>query len=260
MLTRCPACRTVFRVTPEALRARRGRVRCGRCRAAFDALAALTEEGPPGRIAPPSITPDAEPGHAPGPSTEAASRPRRRSIADAADDGAVATAAELDLLASPLRPERPLLWGSVALVLLLALAAQALWHGQAQLMRRFPATEAAYRSICAQLGCEVERLRRLDALAVTARDVREHPRYAAALLVNVTVVNRAPFAQEFPRLQLILYGVAGTPRAARRFQPEEYLDESIDVESGMAPGVPVHVVLELSDADIDAVGFEFEFL
>lgn len=37
MLTRCPACQTVFRVTPEQLAARQGRVRCGHCLNAFDA-------------------------------------------------------------------------------------------------------------------------------------------------------------------------------------------------------------------------------
>jgi predicted Zn finger-like uncharacterized protein len=38
MLTRCPACQTVFRVAPEQLAARHGRVRCGHCLNAFNAL------------------------------------------------------------------------------------------------------------------------------------------------------------------------------------------------------------------------------
>ena len=41
MITRCPDCATAFRVTEPQLRARAGRVRCGRCGALFDALAAL---------------------------------------------------------------------------------------------------------------------------------------------------------------------------------------------------------------------------
>src|SRR5438445_10483022 len=40
MVTRCPACATAFRVTEPQLRARAGQVRCGRCGAQFDALAA----------------------------------------------------------------------------------------------------------------------------------------------------------------------------------------------------------------------------
>lgn len=38
MRTCCPTCRTVFRVTPEQLRLRAGRVRCGQCRAVFNAI------------------------------------------------------------------------------------------------------------------------------------------------------------------------------------------------------------------------------
>lgn len=37
MLTRCPTCQTTFRITPEQLQARSGRVRCGQCQHIFDA-------------------------------------------------------------------------------------------------------------------------------------------------------------------------------------------------------------------------------
>jgi predicted Zn finger-like uncharacterized protein len=37
MYTRCPGCATVFRVTAEQLALREGQVRCGKCRAVFDA-------------------------------------------------------------------------------------------------------------------------------------------------------------------------------------------------------------------------------
>jgi predicted Zn finger-like uncharacterized protein len=35
--TRCPGCDTIFRVTAEQLALREGQVRCGHCRAVFDA-------------------------------------------------------------------------------------------------------------------------------------------------------------------------------------------------------------------------------
>jgi predicted Zn finger-like uncharacterized protein len=44
MLTRCPACETTFRITPEQLKARQGRVRCGHCQHVFNALDTLIEE------------------------------------------------------------------------------------------------------------------------------------------------------------------------------------------------------------------------
>ena len=46
ILTRCPACGTTFRVQPEQLQARDGRVRCGQCKHAFNALDARLDEAP----------------------------------------------------------------------------------------------------------------------------------------------------------------------------------------------------------------------
>lgn len=54
MLTRCPACATHFRVTPEQLKARSGRVRCGECQHVFNALDTLIEE--PKLVVSPSAT------------------------------------------------------------------------------------------------------------------------------------------------------------------------------------------------------------
>ena len=46
MLTRCPHCQTQFRVTSEQLKTCKGSVRCGECRAIFDALESLADEPP----------------------------------------------------------------------------------------------------------------------------------------------------------------------------------------------------------------------
>src|SRR5512132_1924512 len=39
--TRCPACKTIFRVTSQQLAIRAGQVRCGHCQAVFDGNAEL---------------------------------------------------------------------------------------------------------------------------------------------------------------------------------------------------------------------------
>jgi len=41
MYTRCPHCDTVYRVTPQQLQASSGQVKCGRCKAQFDAFSTL---------------------------------------------------------------------------------------------------------------------------------------------------------------------------------------------------------------------------
>ena len=46
MKSRCPNCQTVFRVTPEQMKARAGKVRCGQCQTVFNALDSLIEDKP----------------------------------------------------------------------------------------------------------------------------------------------------------------------------------------------------------------------
>src|SRR5208282_871162 len=44
--TRCPGCRTIFRVTPQQLALRAGQVRCGHCHTVFNGVAALLSLAP----------------------------------------------------------------------------------------------------------------------------------------------------------------------------------------------------------------------
>jgi predicted Zn finger-like uncharacterized protein len=56
MKTRCAHCQTTFRVTPEQLKARAGKVRCGQCQTVFNALDNLLEESLPAPLAPAPMT------------------------------------------------------------------------------------------------------------------------------------------------------------------------------------------------------------
>ena len=46
MYTQCPDCNTAFRVTAEVLKQAAGKVRCGGCSNAFNALEHLSEQMP----------------------------------------------------------------------------------------------------------------------------------------------------------------------------------------------------------------------
>ncbi len=72
MLTRCPACQTVFRLRPEQLHARGGEVRCGHCFQPFNAL---------DHAVAPSAAAEAPPGTAPA-SSASSSTPAAASAAD----------------------------------------------------------------------------------------------------------------------------------------------------------------------------------
>lgn len=123
MLTRCPGCSTTFRVTPEQVKARQGKVRCGRCQHVFDAIESLVEAAvlqpavaaavtPPAAAPivppPPASAPDADTPPAPlaaaDSDAEAAVAAVDESITEAATELADAPAAEAGAPPSPYGP------------------------------------------------------------------------------------------------------------------------------------------------------------
>jgi predicted Zn finger-like uncharacterized protein len=61
LITRCPACGTMFRVVPDQLRISEGWVRCGQCAEVFDAARNLQVLTPPVRSAAASLKPSSIP-------------------------------------------------------------------------------------------------------------------------------------------------------------------------------------------------------
>ena len=73
MKTRCPNCQTSFRITPEQLKARVGKVRCGQCQTVFNALDSLLDEGDAAaKAAAPARAPAGAPFSTPSPAVTAA--------------------------------------------------------------------------------------------------------------------------------------------------------------------------------------------
>lgn len=262
MFTDCPSCGRQFRIQARHLSAAGGQVRCGYCGEQFGALERL-------RDAPLPRTARAEVGaenehfdipeeHTPVPQADATRSPRRESRSAS---GAVEIPPELMQEPAVERSRaRSVVWGTAALVLFLGALAQAAWFNRDELLRRFPQVLPAARGFCARLNCELIRHRDLNSISLINRDVRLHPVYEDALLVNATMANGATQPQPFPSVQLVLLDTGGRAIAQRVFEPGEYLDASIDLDRGMDPGVPVHFALEVAGAGDDAVGFEFGFL
>ena len=166
------------------------------------------------------------------------------------------------LLAEPVRKSgwlSRILWGFGILLLIVFGSGQLIWFNRDTIMQRYPETTDWFHRFCEKFECEVIRHRDPGAIKLLNRDVREHPRYKNALLVNATMVNRSQTVQAYPVVQLDLFNIDGKIIAYRSFQPNEYLDDSINILRGMRPGVPVHFVLEVLDSAKGAVSFEFEF-
>jgi len=168
---------------------------------------------------------------------------------------------ELDQQTAPRgRALSTLLWSLGVVLLLLWGGAQAAWFYRDIVLSRYPQLLPWARDICEQFDCTLVRKRNIDAIKLINRDVRIHPRYEHALLVNATFTNLSRYRQRFPRILFTLLDTSGEIIAYRQISAQEYLDSSVDGAAGMPPDSPIHIVFEVANRGMDAVSFEFNFL
>jgi len=266
MYTFCPTCSTVFAIKAEHLLAAAGRVRCGACGQVFRAFDYVYEDLE-------SVQSALAKYHARQTVRHAKAHQVDTFYAGdevGADDGQdVLDSTDTDDY--PMPPEftdawsershfgRALAKGSVLVALLLLLGAQWLYFNRASLAAQGD-LRPGLEKLCSLLRCELPLQVDLSRIELVNRDVRKHPRVAGALLINATLINRADFPQPYPILEVIFSNSSGTPVAARRFNPVEYLGDETDVKAGMPVNTALQVMLEIEDPGKDAVSFQFEFL
>jgi predicted Zn finger-like uncharacterized protein len=263
-LTRCPSCQTTFRVLQSQLAARKGRVRCGKCSAVFDGVAQLVSEPaeapvdsvvPESPVTPPRIDPAPPPQAAPPtsgqveavePTDEPPSPPPRQKI----------------LVPAFLEPERPgatytAVWTVLALVALTLLIGQAILHFRTEIGVLLPATRTYLETACDTLGCEVRLPRRADLMSIESSDLQADSQRAGVIVLNALLRNRAPFAQEYPDLELTLTDQGDRPVVRRILRPVDYLQEKRSVVPlGMAGGAEESVRIFLDTGGLLATGYQ----
>lgn len=273
MLTRCPRCETTFRVTPEQLKARQGKVRCGECQEVFNALDTLIEA--PATVAMPveeaaSVLPaeslpvtdttdtvaaptsadePAEPAEQPEKPAEApAEAVEAPSVAEPEQDQAWTPVPE------PGEPAGRRVWPWVVGMLAAAcvLALQAAMHFRTEIATLHPATRAGFAAACEIVGCKLLLPRKAELTSIETSDL--HPDPGGKLELSAVLKNRAPFAQEFPHLEITLTDTADRALVRRVLAPAEYLPPAA-APAGFAAGGELPVRLAIEVADIAAVGY-----
>lgn len=261
MLTRCPDCETTFRVTPEQLKARQGRVRCGQCQGVFNALETLIEEAP--AIAAPIEEPAPEPAAEaeetavpPAPTPEETPEVPAAAETPAEPETLVDYEPTLDDIFPPEAPRRrawPWVLGS--LLALLALSVQALFHYRVELAVLLPESRPALKAMCKTFGCDLPLPRKVELVGIETSDLHPDPADATRLQLVATLKNRAPFAQEYPHLELTLTDTADKALLRKVLAPVDYLPPGKSPAPGFAAGGDLAVSLALEVKDLAPVGY-----
>jgi len=264
MLTRCPQCETVFRVGTSQLEARDGLVRCGRCLKVFRAEEFAYDV--PGEVRSPEMEEtfldnDVESivlssdGVA---QTERVTErvPTNRSdqmdFNESSDD--LPTLAEL-LWGKKRSRTRPIFWIFANLFLFLVLLTQVAWFFATELSR-YPQAEPWVQTFCDYAGCVVLPQRDIGLIELSRTRVTQHPKYENVLIVKGSLVNRAPYSQDFPLIEVSLSNRRGETVARRAFGKKNFLTKQNIDEQQMLPNVRFPIEIEFINPEPVATGFE----
>lgn len=265
MYTRCPECKTAYRIDIRQLRAGRGEARCERCHIVFDALASLATTvkesavvGPVRLVETPVLG-----------EQEAVVLPRFERDRLNELDGVKVPELRAEVRGPAARPRRPKsrdrwptnetwAWAGGAVVLMLLLAGQVLAFEGRRLAQNVH-TRPWMESLCSVLGCTLQPFRDLGNLQILDRALTLAGRSKDGLEFTLVFANQSDLPQVYPRLKLVLNQLDGRPAAERLFEPAEYLPDWSE-SSRMLVGVPVEVSLSLARPSRDIGGFAIEFL
>jgi len=260
--TRCPGCKTIFRVTPQQLLLKMGQVRCGHCRTVFDGNAHLMSLAPQARA-------DAEPDEDHGPPTVTLRSSRAlRPVDEPSHSPAIAPASKHATVSPAMRTatasseewENRFAWdkprerkrnawlATGAVLLAFVLVGQAIWHFRDAIAAHFPATRAALVRACAFAGCTVRPLRDVAALSIEASDLQADAAHRGLLILAASVRNRATYAIAYPHLELTLTDASDQPVVRRAFAPSDYAGGTVDVARGILGGseMPIKMFIDAS--------------
>jgi len=236
LTTNCPACSTAFRVTPEQLKARAGKVRCGHCQAVFNALESLNDLPPAlpetEAAAPPA---DETTAAAPMPSEAAAEESLQDTSIEAVDTSSIDILLE-DVAEEPPRPSRvkAVAWGLAATLALCLAVVQFGYHSRAELAVSQPDLRPLLESLCDLLDCDIPLPHKAELVSIEASDLHPDPQRKSMLVLAAALKNRAPFAQAYPHLELTLTDTQDQPILRKVLAPADYLVPGTDERAGFA--------------------------
>jgi predicted Zn finger-like uncharacterized protein len=244
MYTRCPKCELVYRVNAPMLAHARGLVQCGGCNRSFSALSFLFDEWPTGKAKGPAKGNDAAPPTLSKPSK----KPKPK------DDGA----AESKQAIEKANQRNHQNWVRAAIVILTLTIVNAGWTFR-EPIKRFTALGGWLNPSGDSQIVDGALLKDSAQIQLVSRDMHTHPTRSGILVLSLTFVNLAQYAQSYPEMEITLLDATNQQVAKRRFPPADYLRTGTDTSSGLATDVYLPVLLELGDPGEQAVGFEIAF-
>jgi predicted Zn finger-like uncharacterized protein len=152
-------------------------------------------------------------------------------------------------------------WSAVSFLLVLILGVQhvVFHYGDFASTLQKPPFDGWMRSLCATVSCNFIKT---DVSLVTNEDliIRAHPTQAGFLVVDTMLLNRAPFTQPFPSLDLSFSDMQDKIIARRIFKPSEYLTGDLENLTDMPVNTPLHISFSIKNPSELATNYRLNII
>jgi predicted Zn finger-like uncharacterized protein len=252
LVTRCPNCTSVFKVTPQHLQVQEGNVRCGHCLQIFNSfsdLATLQEVVEADKPLELSIE-----------SEEAKRDTKNEVLAAEILDTTKAGGQDsytFDAIQSP-RVSR--VWGLINICILVILVGQAIYLYRAELSIFSPSVRPYLEQYCEILNCKIPILQQTKLLSIESSDMQKEVAQQGVATLIVMIRNQATFPQLFPSLELTLTDTKDKALASRIFSPGEYLEKNGQLSDTIEPDKEISVTIKIDSGDLNAAGYRLLLL
>jgi len=273
--TRCPGCRTIFRVTQAQLAIRDGQVRCGHCKTVFDGHAHLISLAPSPRVdadegydepalGPPTVTLRDAQSLEPLSGGDARRETARREEMPGEPTKGGGTAA-VEAIAyderfdwerkKKARPGMNAFYAVAAPVLVVLFVVQVLFHFRDAVAARWPGTKPVLTAVCALAGCAIRPLHEIGGLSIEASDLQADAAHKGLLVLSATLRNRTAWPVAYPHLELTLTDAADQTVVRRALAPADYVSGAADVGAGIPGNSDVAVKMFIDASATNQAGY-----
>ena len=160
-----------------------------------------------------------------------------------------------EAIAQTSRPRRRWPWALGSSIALVALAAQALLAFRVELATLWPDLRPALTTLCDVAGCDVGLPAKAGLVSIEASDLHPDGGTTGRLVMTATIKNRAPFAQQFPHLELTLTDTADKAVARKVLTPADYLAAKTPLAEGMPANADVQASVVIDAGGLAASGY-----
>jgi predicted Zn finger-like uncharacterized protein len=145
----------------------------------------------------------------------------------------------------------------IALVLLVALAAQVAWWQRETVMVYWPASQPLFAQACEQVGCAVAPPRDIDGLQIENSGLRQVDG-SHKLELKLSLRNRFDLAIAYPALELTLLDDKNNVAIRRVLWPQDYARPGTQIGTGLAARSTQPVIVRLDTGDAVAANYRVQ--